>query len=137
MKNFLRLVKRVWRRVGDMRFVSILQVAILRFIASFSLLTALYYYFRRVYHLEQRGDLLGRIDRLDDTCIEGGTPFYQLVRNVHSLERGLCVKEGRRPVFAEGYILSTVMDLGQVIKYQDAEQAIARESMIALSLIHI
>lgn len=98
-----------------------IRYVLLRFIVKSRFLTTFYYYLKRTYHFEQRCVLAGRLRYQEMGRDKNGFPIYHLIRNIHRLEKGLCMPD-RRPIFAEGYILETVKILDKVIWVQGAEQ---------------
>lgn len=90
-------------------------------ISSSRILISLYYFLDGSYHYEQKGTLLGIHHYLRETNLSDGSPIYQLIRNIHRLEKGLSVKgEYRRSFFAESYIIETVESFAKIHRGQNA-----------------
>jgi len=89
--------------------------SLLKFVAKSPLLTAIYYYFKGIYYFEQRATLMGRISYLESVELDSGMPFHPMIRNIHSLEKGLSMRH-QRSLFGESYIAETIEYLERVLR---------------------
>lgn len=88
--------------------------AVLRRYARSRILRALYFMGKDGYWYEQEAFLNGVATYLEAEVPYGSGPVYKLRRNIHRLEKGLCMRP-RRGAFARGYIEETVSALESVV----------------------
>lgn len=80
---------------------------IIRLFSKSKYLSGVYYSFlNSSFRREHQSVLLGRIKHIDNIANKSGN-HYQLVRNIHRIEKGLLMKP-RRPIFAKNYIEETI-----------------------------
>lgn len=80
---------------------------IIRSFSKNKYLSGVYYSFlNSSFRREHQSVLLGRIKHIDEVENKKGN-HYQLVRNIHRIEKGLLMKP-RRPIFAKNYIEETI-----------------------------
>ena len=87
---------------------------VLAFVSRSRILTRLWYLPRRAYLREQQAMLAGIAAYHEAEADFSRGPLYRLRRDVHRIEKGLCVPS-RRPTFAEGYIGDTVDAFEKVV----------------------
>jgi nitroreductase len=107
MKKLLKQL--LSRRVID-RFQQLntgIDLAVIKIVRRSRLLTALYYaFFSSEFHREMLSVVNGRY-RYYQSQVETKPSSVMLRRNIHRLEKGLCMRP-RRDIFAESYIAETV-----------------------------
>lgn len=84
-------------------------------------LSDLYYLlFSNSFSREHQSVLAGKMKYLDDIKTENSS-FYQLIRNVHRIEKGLLMRP-RRSIFALGYIEETIDSFEKIWKLNQSEK---------------
>lgn len=87
---------------------------LIRIVLNSPLLLSFFYYWKKSFYSEQKGIFAGQeFFRTAERSGEG--VVYDLVRNIHRLEKGLSLKN-LEPTFAEDYIGRTVSNLEELLK---------------------
>ncbi|MFA5670065.1 MAG: nitroreductase family protein [Balneolaceae bacterium] len=89
------------------KFLNKIDLIIIKFSSKNMFLSNLYYLlFSKAFSREHQSVLVGKLKHIDEVNNKKGNN-YQLVRNIHRIEKGLLMRP-RRPVFAKSYIAETI-----------------------------